>query len=298
MQINLPRPRSFLLLGLLIGLTAMGVATILFLLPLLVAASFRTSPQRPARRIPLSILLLACGVIAGTSPCWIHNYFVARDPVFLSAHSGINFWIGNNPDANGYPRFPPGLHAGQAAMLQDSITAAESAAGRPLKRAEVSQFWSAKARLYIAGHPTDWFILVLVKFRNFWSAFRYDDLSIVTSLREHRVIWPGLEFGIVAAFGVAGMFVALAQKLGGPLGHRRHLPAYGGVVAGLRDRTLPTADSTRITDMRRVRIDVALADSRSTKIFASHSLSDRSRTGRCFCFMATEKSFALGARFL
>lgn len=212
---KVPAAMEFFLLGLLIGVTAMGVATILFLLPLLLATSFRTSPQGPARRIPLSILLLACGVIAGTSPCWIHNYFVARDPVFLSAHGGINFWIGNNPEANGYPRFPPGLRAGQAAMLQDSITAAESAAGHPLKRAEVSQFWSAKARLYIASHPTDWFILGPVKLRNFWSAFRYDDLSIVTSLREHRVIWPGLEFGIVAAFGIAGMFVAWRRSLAG-----------------------------------------------------------------------------------
>lgn len=209
-------PMEFLLLGLLIGVTAMGVATILFLVPLLVAVSFRTSPpQNRSRRIALSVLLLAFGVIAGTSPCWIHNYFRARDPVFLSAHSGINFWIGNNPDANGYPRFPPGLHAGQAAMLQDSITAAESAAGHSLKRGDVSRFWSEKARHYIATHPTDWLMLLLVKLRNFWSAFRYDDLSIVTSLREHRVIWPGLEFGIVAAFGVAGMFVVWRRSLAG-----------------------------------------------------------------------------------
>ena len=67
-------------------------------------------------------MLLLVGVGIGTAPCWVHNYVVTRDPVLLSAHSGINFWIGNNPSANGYPRFPPGLHAGQAAMLQDSIT--------------------------------------------------------------------------------------------------------------------------------------------------------------------------------
>ena len=203
---------EYLLLGLLIGVTAMGVATILFLAPLLLAASFRKLRSRGRQfgwpRPPLAAALLLCGIVMGASPCWVHNYFIARDPVFLSAHSGINFWIGNNPDANGYPRFPPGLHAGQAAMLQDSITAAEAAAGHPLKRADVSSFWSSKARSYIRSHPMEWSRLLLVKFRNFWSAFRYDDLSIVTSLREQNVILPGIYFGLVAAFGIPGMLLA------------------------------------------------------------------------------------------
>ena len=208
---NAPSVTEYLLLGLLLGVTAMAVATILFLAPLLWAASFKKwrleDGARWRRRITAAALLLS-GIVAGASPCWIHNYFTARDPVFLSAHSGINFWIGNNPDANGYPRFPPGLHAGQAAMLQDSITAAEAAAGRPLKRAEVSRFWSSKARSYITNHPAEWLGLLLTKVRNFWGAFRYDDLSIITSLREHHVILPGFYFGLAAAFGIPGMLLA------------------------------------------------------------------------------------------
>ena len=95
------------------------------------------------------------GVFLGASPAWIHNDFIARDPVFLSAHSGVNFWIGNNPVATGYPKFPPGLHAGQEAMLKDSITSAEKALGRPLKRSEVSAYWSGKARAWVRAHPRD-----------------------------------------------------------------------------------------------------------------------------------------------
>jgi Tfp pilus assembly protein PilF len=199
-----------LLLGLLIGVTATGIATILFLVPLILAAALvkrETRKQPHGRRFLVTTALLFVGIGVGTSPCWVHNYFVARDPVFLSAHSGINFWIGNNPDANGYPRFPPGLRAGQAAMLQDSITSAESAAGRPLKRSEISVYWSEKARNYIVNHPLDWLRLMVIKLRNFWSAFRYDDLSIVTSLREQGVTLPGLYFGVVAAFALPGMWL-------------------------------------------------------------------------------------------
>ena len=91
-------------------------------------------------------------------------------------------------------------------MLQDSIAQAEAAAGRSLKHAEVSAYWSGKAKEYIVSHPGDWLTLLARKLRNFWSAFQYDDLSIITSLREQGVILPGLSFGIVAAFAIPGMF--------------------------------------------------------------------------------------------
>jgi len=197
-----------LLLGLLVGLTATAIATILFLIPLLFCA-IGLKPAIPARshfRI-VGCALVLLGIAIGTSPCWLHNYFIARDRVFLSAHSGINFWIGNNPDANGYPRFPPGLRAGQAAMLQDSIDVAESVAGHPLKRGEVSQYWSAKARDYIADHPLAWLRLLGLKLRNFWSAFQYDDLSIITNLREQGVTFPGIYFGLLAALALPAMIL-------------------------------------------------------------------------------------------
>jgi hypothetical protein len=197
-----------LLLGLLVGLTATVIATILFLIPLLVCA-IGLKPAIPARshfRI-IGCTLVLLGIAIGTSPCWLHNYFIARDRVFLSAHSGINFWIGNNPDANGYPRFPPGLRAGQAAMLRDSIDVAESVAGHPLKRGEVSQYWSAKARDYIADHPLAWLRLLGLKLRNFWSAFQYDDLSIITNMREQGVTFPGIYFGLLAALALPAMIL-------------------------------------------------------------------------------------------
>ncbi len=204
-----PSLREHFITGLVIGVAAMGVATILFLIPLLLWTAWtRLDASRSrARHFALATVSLLAGVTLGTSPCWIHNYFVARDPVILSAHSGINFWIGNNPDANGYPSFPPGLRAGQAALLQDSIEGAETAVGRPLKHGEVSAFWAAKARHYIASHPIEWLKLIGVKFRNLWSAFRYDDLSIITALSAAHVLVPGISFGLIASLGIPGMIL-------------------------------------------------------------------------------------------
>ena len=196
-----PSPILSFACGLLLGFAAMGVATILFLVPLFLATIFlRPAPIR--HRTSATALVIA-GIFIGTAPCWIHNCFVARDPVFLSAHSGINLWLGNNPEATGYPRFP-GLHAGQGQMLRDSIDQAEPAAGRPLKRSEVSRHWSNKARDYITSNPVSWLKLLTRKVANFWNAFEYDDLGVIVELREHRALFPGLHFGLVAALGLAG----------------------------------------------------------------------------------------------
>jgi hypothetical protein len=204
-------------IGLLIGFEAMIVATILFLVPLGLAAIIaawrdsKTSPVRPA----LAAILLIAGLFAGASPCWLHNYLIAREPVMLSAHSGLNFYIGNNPDATGYPKMPTGINASQEGMLKDSITTAEKAEGRPLKHYEVSRYWAARAHAYIATHFTAWLRLMGRKIANFWSSFQYDDLSLITLFRNAGVLAPGPCFGVVAALALPGMIMALARRRGG-----------------------------------------------------------------------------------
>ena len=203
----------WLWMGILTGAVATMVATILFLIVLILAAIWmQVDIGKPllARmpKLTTSLVMLFAGVLAGMSPCWVHNYFIAKDPVLLSAHSGVNFYIGNNPIANGYPKIPPGLRAGQAGMLQDSITMAETAAGHPLPRSAVSHYWSEKADVYIHSHFLEWIRLICVKFKNFWNSFQYDDLSLVTLLEEEGFLTPSIRFGLVAAFGLAGMIIA------------------------------------------------------------------------------------------
>jgi len=206
--------RPWLGLGLFCGFIAMLVATILFAVPLLIAAIFRSVARDqpwPARgpKVAAAIATLVAGLYIGASPAWIHNYFIAHEPVMLSAHSGINFWIGNNPTATGYPKMPPGIRATQDGLLKDSITLAEAAAGRKLTRAEVSKFWSAQANAYISAHFSAWVRLMVVKFGNFWNAYQYDDLSIIKLLRDDGVLPPGLKFGFIAALGLAGLLPTL-----------------------------------------------------------------------------------------
>jgi tetratricopeptide (TPR) repeat protein len=201
-------------LGVFCGIIAMLVATILFAVPLLIVAIFRSVarslPWRArAPKIAAALATLVAGLYLGAAPAWIHNYFIAHEPVMLSAHSGINFWIGNNPTATGYPKMPPGIRATQEGLLKDSITLAEAAVGHKMTRAEVSKYWSAQANAYISTHFSAWLKLMGIKFANFWNAYQYDDLSIIKLLRDEGVLPPGLSFGVIAALGLAGLLPTL-----------------------------------------------------------------------------------------
>ena len=213
-----PATCAFFLLGLLMGVVAMMVANILFLVPLVLAAIwlFREwSPvgrpfERSARVLASALLLAGTGL--GVVPCVYHNYVLAGEPVALSAHSGINFYLGNNPQANGYPKIPSPLHTDQQGMLRDSIVWAERAEGHPLKRVEVSAFWSGLAKQYIREHPGEWLRLLVTKLSNFWSAFPYDDLGIIRSFQEDGVLLPGINFGLVAVLALPGLVLAAARR--------------------------------------------------------------------------------------
>lgn len=206
--------KPWLFLGLFCGFIAMLVATILFAVPLLIVAIFRSVEagqpfKMRAPKIGAAVAMLVAGLYIGASPAWIHNYFIAHEPVMLSAHSGINIWIGNNPVATGYPKMPPGIRATQEGLLKDSITLAEAAAGRKLTRSEVSKYWSAQSKAYVSTHFHAWLRLMGTKFANFWNAYQYDDLSIIKLLRDDGVLPPGLKFGIIAALGLAALFPTL-----------------------------------------------------------------------------------------
>ena len=215
---NRPGPGEFALVGLSMGVIAMMIANILFLVPLVIAAIFLrrgwSDTARPftPRAKGAAVALLLAGMTLGASPCALHNYFLAGEWVPFSAHVGINTFLGNNPSADGYPEVPAPLHADQLGLLKDSILWAERAAGHPLKRAEVSAYWSTQAHRYIHDHPADWLKLEARKLGNFWNVFVYDDLGVVSPLRNDGVLLPGPGFGLVAALGLPGLLLAAIRR--------------------------------------------------------------------------------------
>ena len=89
--------------GLLLGLAALNVPSVLLFVPLALAwARLRARASLPA----LGALVL--GVILAVSPVTLRNRIVGGEWVPISYNAGINFYIGNNPDSGRTTRIRPG----------------------------------------------------------------------------------------------------------------------------------------------------------------------------------------------
>jgi tetratricopeptide (TPR) repeat protein len=93
-------------------------------------------------------------------PVAARNNIVGGGFYVTTAQFGPNFYIGNNPEADG--TYMP-LRFGRGSPeyeRQDAIDLAERASGRRLTPAEVSRYWADRALDFITSHPKAWLKLL------------------------------------------------------------------------------------------------------------------------------------------
>jgi tetratricopeptide (TPR) repeat protein len=96
---------------------------------------------------------LLVGVALATAPVAIRNRIVSGEWVLVSSHGGLNFYIGNNPEADGTYRAPPGVTPSIEGQARDAIQVASQALGHPATAAEASAWFFRRAREWIAARP-------------------------------------------------------------------------------------------------------------------------------------------------
>ena len=200
--------------GLLIGLTTAASAHILLFIPLAVVwlfvnPAFQTN--RP-RWISASVYLL--GVIIALAPITIHNWQIGNDFIPLTAHGGINFYIGNNPHSRGVFEPPPILRSGGATLRHDAEKIARKVMGRELKPSEVSAYWFDQGFTFIKEQPLKFGALFFRKFTVFW-----DSLEIADVIHPYFFIKvapilkiPFLVFGWIAPLALLGLALSWKRR--------------------------------------------------------------------------------------
>jgi len=208
--LDAPSVRRGALLGVLLGLACLTKAGVMLFVVLFVAALLlrpRLAAVAPARG---ALAALAASFIAVLAPVTLHNRLVGGDWVVLTSHGGLNFYIGNNLQADGIFRAPEGTGAALDAQIADSRAIAEAAAGRPLKPSEISAYWSGRAQAFIRQHPLAFLRLAIRKLLLAFDARELSDLQDYHSAANFNPFMrtPWLSFAVLGPLVLSGLVLA------------------------------------------------------------------------------------------
>jgi hypothetical protein len=154
------------------------------------------------------------GVVLLLAPVAWRNGKVGGSYLPTTSQGGVNFYIGNNPRADGtYRPVAPGRQTPAFERLEAARIARQEA-GRPLSPAEVSRFWLGKALRWAAAHPGDWLRLQLAKLALFWSWYEWPDAVDYYFVRGLSPVYrlPLLEFGGATLLAAAGLLLARRRR--------------------------------------------------------------------------------------
>jgi tetratricopeptide (TPR) repeat protein len=146
-EVERNRAFAFLCAGAVFGLQTLNRPNTLIAaagLSVLLAAYLRR--VRPAAWV-------AVGLIAGMAPVAVRNLAVAHEFSFVSSHGGLNFYIGNAPDATGFYRPVNGIRPMIAGQETDVRRVAEKALGHTVTDAEASDYFYGLSRDWTTAHP-------------------------------------------------------------------------------------------------------------------------------------------------
>jgi tetratricopeptide (TPR) repeat protein len=198
--------------GLLIGLVCIARPVFLALVPLYVFSLYRRAIRSRPGGMTLIFVLLA-GVVIVILPVTVRNVAVSGDPVLIASQGGINFYIGNNPEADGYTSRLPQL-GGASWEYRDQVWYVRRSIGHQPGPSEESRFWYARGFDFIAGHPEQALSLYLRKLYLFWNREEIpnnrDYRTSIQSSTVLRLLPSG--FWLVGPLGLAGIALALHRR--------------------------------------------------------------------------------------
>ncbi|MBN1900911.1 tetratricopeptide repeat protein [Candidatus Sumerlaeota bacterium] len=215
--------KNNLLLGLLIGLSAIARPNILLFFPVLVVFfGIRWRKNRDSLfDILFRIMFIVIGMIVPVLPVTWHNFRAGGCFVPISTYGGVNFYIGNNPRADGYTArtarrmYYFGRYRDSVEMFarEEAILKTGKA---DLNAREISQYWFKQSLSWIRGNPVPWAKLFLKKsallFQNYEIKNNKNIYFVTRYSSLLRFFLSFLPFALVGGLGMVGLAIALVQK--------------------------------------------------------------------------------------
>ncbi|MFC1851879.1 glycosyltransferase family 39 protein [candidate division CSSED10-310 bacterium] len=213
------------LAGLVCGLSAITRPNILIFFPVVIVYAF-TVRHADHKRLPQKwqhILLFLAGMLVIIAPVTIRNYVESHDFVPISSQGGVNFYIGNNPRADGKTAIVPGTRADWWGGYEDSRNIAFKALGETAKDSQISRFWYGEALKFITTEPKQWSKLMVRKILYLVGSHEISNNSTIPFMAQYASIyrWLPINFMILAPFGLLGLGLLCGKR-----DYRLILPCY------------------------------------------------------------------------
>ena len=208
-----PSAGKFVLMGVVSSLAFLAKANFLITIPLVMLWFIFNFKEVTRGKKTLLLALFITPVFITLFLVAARNYAVGRDFVPLTAHSGINFYMGNGPYANG--RYPavPFLVGSSGGMIKQSVLVASQTLGKSLKPSEASAYWTKETFNFIKDNPAQYMGLLGNKLKLFVSGIEMPDiLSYSFSTRfipGLKFLW--LSFFLLIPLGIAGMVLTFSR---------------------------------------------------------------------------------------
>jgi 4-amino-4-deoxy-L-arabinose transferase-like glycosyltransferase len=218
------------LAGICLGLSVVARPNVLllaFLVPPWIVFALRDRLR--VKRAVLAAAVFLVAAAAMVLPVTARNHAVGDDAVLVSSQGGVNFYIGNGPDAIGsfrVPRLFPKTRADDPGQQQEAYRAyAEHRSGRKLTPSEVSDFWYDETWDHIGENPGGWASLLVEKLGLFVNHYEIGNSRDFYSSRQFSAVLelPLLTFGAICPLALLGLVVA-ARRV------RRAYPLYAMVA--------------------------------------------------------------------
>ncbi len=213
----------FFVAGVSLGLAGLGKPNVLMFAPFGLLWIFTGLHKRFDAARWRAGLLFAVGAMIAVAPITIRNYIVSKDLVLVSSNAGVNFYIGNNPDATGIFLLPPSSGLDNARLYVSSRETARAATGREdIKPSRVSRYWMGRGVDFVKSEPVKALALVGRKFLLFWNHYEipnHHNKYFVEINYTPFLAYLGVGFWLVTPLAIAGFLLLLT--FGGPSRARR-----------------------------------------------------------------------------
>lgn len=203
------RNRDWLWAGLSMGAVAITRPNILLFSPVAFLLALGWRGERFSFKPPrlAAAVLLTLGTVVMVLPVTTVNLVQGKDRVLIAWQGGLNFFLGNNEEANGWSATAPRImRTDWWGGYEDSIRLAETARGHKLKPSEVSDYWMERAVDWWKKNPQDGIVLTIRKAVYFLSGEEFsNNRNLDLFIRDYAPLIYPARFLLYVATPLAGL---------------------------------------------------------------------------------------------